>query len=76
MNARRLRGSIAALMAVGLITAAATPVLAADARKLTAVVTANDIGTPTAALTPPSRARASRPSSKRPSAIRSSWSGR
>jgi Domain of unknown function (DUF4397) len=48
MNARRLRGSIAALIAVGLITAAATPVLAADARKLTAVVTANDNGTPTA----------------------------
>lgn len=48
MNARRLRGTAAVLSAVGLLALAVSPVAAADAEKLTAVVTANDQETPTA----------------------------
>jgi len=48
MNTRRLRATAAVLSAVGLLALAVSPVAAADAEKLTAVVTANDQETPTA----------------------------
>lgn len=48
MNLRRLRATTAALTAVGLLALAVSPVAAAGAEKLTAVVTANDQETPTA----------------------------
>ncbi|HSL97419.1 MAG TPA: DUF4397 domain-containing protein [Candidatus Deferrimicrobiaceae bacterium] len=48
MNFRRLRATAAALTAVGVLALATSPVFAAGAEKLTAVVTANDQETPTA----------------------------
>lgn len=48
MIVQRLRATVAALSAVGLLALAVSPVAAADTRKLTAVVTANDQETPTA----------------------------